>query len=265
MPGPRISSAALDALPPVEIVHGSVNAALGRVAMESIRAAVAACAQGTAAALVTAPLTKAGIHAAGYHEAGQTDFLAALTQTPRHAMMLSCDCMRVVLVTHHQALRSVADAISHDAIFEKILLCHETGRRLRLPHIRIAVAALNPHASEAGAFGDEEQRVIAPAIAAARAQGIDATGPHVPDAVFRSAVHGDYDFVVAMYHDQGLIPLKLLGFESSVNTTLGLPVVRTAPGHGSAYDIAGRNCANPAPMIAAIRMAADLAGVDAGQ
>lgn len=249
---------AMAALPPCAIDYGVVSAALGRVALESVRIGAQMCLAGEAAALVTAPLTKAGIRAAGYHGAGQTDFLAELTQTPRHAMMLSTGALRVLLVTHHQALRSVPDALTTAAIFEKIELADELGRRLRLAQVRIAVAALNPHAGEQGMFGDEEARIIAPAIAAARARGLAASGPYPPDTIFRRAAQGDFEFVITLYHDQGLIALKMIGLHDCVNTTVGLPLVRTAPGHGTAYDIAGRGVADASAMVAAIEMAAQL-------
>ncbi len=256
---PVCTPPALAALPPCAIDYGVVSAGLGRVALECVRVGAQLCLAGGTAALVTAPLTKAGIQAAGYPVAGQTDFLADLTHTPRHAMMLSTGALRVLLVTHHQSLRSVPDALTAAAIVEKIALADEAGRRLRLPHVRIAVAALNPHAGEQGMFGDEEARIIAPAIAAARARGLAASGPFPPDTVFRRAAQGEFEFVVALYHDQGLIALKMNGLHDCVNTTVGLPLVRTAPGHGTAYDIAGRGAADAGAMVAAIDMAAHLA------
>jgi len=255
---PVCTPAALAALSPCAITYGMVSAELGRVALESVRIGAQMCLAGDATALVTAPLTKAGLHAAGYQVAGQTDFLAELTHTPRHAMMLSTGALRVLLVTHHQSLRSVPNALTTAAILEKIELAAETGRRLRLAPVRIAVAALNPHAGEEGMFGDEEERIIAPAIAAACARGLAASGPYAPDTIFRRAAHGDFEFVVALYHDQGLIALKMMGLHDCVNTTVGLPLVRTAPGHGTAYDIAGRGVAHAGAMVAAIDLAAQL-------
>ena len=250
---------ALDDIIPERIAYGQLSPLWGRVAMECVRAAAEACLAGAAAAMVTAPLTKAGIHAAGYNYQGHTDFIAGVTRAPRHAMMLSSGPLRVLLVTVHQSLRSVPDALSASAILDTIELAHETGRRLRIAQPRIAVCALNPHAGEAGAFGTEEEHIIAPAIRAAQQRHLNASGPHPADTIFAAAVRGRYDFVVAMYHDQGLIPVKLFGFEQGVNTTVGLPIVRTSPDHGTAYDIAGANSADPSSMIAAIRMAAGLA------
>jgi 4-hydroxythreonine-4-phosphate dehydrogenase len=255
---PVCTPAALAAFAPCGIEYGVVSAALGRVALECVRVGAQMCLAGEAAALVTAPLSKAGLHAAGYTVAGQTDFLAEVTTTARHAMMLSADALRVLLVTHHQSLRSVPDALTSAAILEKIELADEVGRRLRLPQVRIAVAGLNPHAGEGGLFGDEEARVIAPAIAAARARGVTASGPYAPDTIFGRAARGAFEFVIAMYHDQGLIAVKLHGVQRCVNTTVGLPIVRTSPGHGTAYDIAGRGVADAGAMIAAIDMAAQL-------
>ncbi len=255
---PVCTPPALAALPPCGITYGVMSAELGRVALESVRVGAQMCLAGDAAALVTAPLTKAGIRAAGYQDAGQTDFLAELTRTPRHAMMLSSGALRVLLATHHQSLRSVPDALTTAAILEKIELADELGRRIRLAQVRIAVAALNPHAGEQGMFGDEEARIIAPAIATARARGLAASGPYPPDTIFRRALHGDFEFVIALYHDQGLIALKMIGLHDCVNTTVGLPLVRTAPGHGTAYDLAGRGVADAGAMVAAIAMAAQL-------
>jgi 4-hydroxythreonine-4-phosphate dehydrogenase len=165
-------------------------------------------------------------------------------------MMLANDELRVVLVTIHQSLRSAIDAVTFDAVLETLRIAHGA-----LPDSRIAVAGLNPHAGEQGLFGSEEQTVIAPAIAAARGEGIDAHGPFAPDTVFMRARRGEFDLVVAMTHDHGLIPVKYLGVEQGVNVTLGLPFVRTSPDHGTAFDIAGRGVADPSSLEAAIRWA----------
>jgi 4-hydroxythreonine-4-phosphate dehydrogenase len=165
-------------------------------------------------------------------------------------MMLANDELRVVLVTIHQSLRSAIDALDFDAVLSTIRIAHAAGAGRR-----IAVAGLNPHAGEDGLFGDEEQRFIAPAVAAARALGIDAQGPFAPDTVFMRARRGEFDLVVAMTHDHGLIPVKYLGVEQGVNVTLGLPFVRTSPDHGTAFDIAGRGTADPSSLEAAIRWA----------
>jgi 4-hydroxythreonine-4-phosphate dehydrogenase len=165
-------------------------------------------------------------------------------------MMLANEELRVVLVTIHQSLRSAIDAVTYDAVLETLRIVQRSGVGRR-----IAVAGLNPHAGEDGLFGDEERRVIAPAIAAARAEGIEATGPFAPDTVFMRARRGEFDVVVAMTHDHGLIPVKYLGVEEGVNVTLGLPFVRTSPDHGTAFDIAGRGVADPSSLEAAIKWA----------
>jgi 4-hydroxythreonine-4-phosphate dehydrogenase len=179
-------------------------------------------------------------------------------------MMLANDQLRVVLVTIHVSLRRAIDALSIEGIAETIAITHAAGRRFGMAAPRIAVAGLNPHAGEGGLFGDEEIRLIAPAIAQARAAGIDARGPYAPDTVFMRARDaadkpGEFDFVVAMTHDHGLIPVKYLGVEQGVNVTLGLPFVRTSPDHGTAFDIAGRGVADPASLLAAAAMARRLA------
>jgi 4-hydroxythreonine-4-phosphate dehydrogenase len=169
-------------------------------------------------------------------------------------MMLANDELRVVLVTIHQSLKSAIDAVTFDAVLGTLRIAHESGQGPR-----IAVAGLNPHAGEDGLFGDEEQRIIAPAIAAARAEGIDARGPFAPDTVFMRARRGEFDLVVAMTHDHGLIPVKYLGVEQGVNVTLGLPFVRTSPDHGTAFDIAGRGVADASSLQAALRWARNAA------
>jgi 4-hydroxythreonine-4-phosphate dehydrogenase len=175
-------------------------------------------------------------------------------------MMLANDELRVVLVTIHLSLRRAIDAVTYDAVLSTIRIAHGAAAAWGQAHPRIAVAGLNPHAGEAGLFGSEEQTIIAPAIAAARAEGIDAHGPFAPDTVFMRARRGEFDLVVAMTHDHGLIPVKYLGVEQGVNVTLGLPFVRTSPDHGTAFDIAGRGLADPASLRAAMAMARRLAG-----
>jgi 4-hydroxythreonine-4-phosphate dehydrogenase len=170
-------------------------------------------------------------------------------------MMLSTGNLRVLLVTHHQSILSVPDSLTIEKITEKIELAYECGKKLNIENPRIAVCALNPHAGENCAFGDEEERIISPAIEISHENKINVTGPYPSDTLFYRAAKGEFDFVIAMYHDQGLIPVKLIGFENGVNTTLGLPFVRTSPDHGSAYDIAGKGIANPESMISAIEMA----------
>jgi 4-hydroxythreonine-4-phosphate dehydrogenase len=241
---------------------GSATAA--RAAVAWLQAAAEGCLGGRFAGMVTAPVNKHAIVQAGIPFIGQTEFLTELAGAQRTAMMLlGTDdrgrWLRVALVTTHLALRHVADAITVPKVLQAIELAAEACARLRLPRARIAVCGLNPHAGDGGEFGDEEQRVIAPAIAAARSCGLEVSGPLSADTVFHFAARGDFEVVVAMYHDQGLAPLKLVAFDSGVNWTLGLPFIRTSPDHGTAYDLAGQGRANPASMIAALRLARELA------
>ena len=238
-----------DGLPPAlnQIPWGVVDARAGKAAAVCIEAAVRAVQRGEGSAIVTAPIHKAALAAAGVPYPGHTEMLQALAGGMPVRMMLANDKLRVVLVTIHQSLKSAIDAVTFDAVLGTLLIAHASGKKLR-----IAVAGLNPHAGEDGLFGDEEQKIIAPAIAAARAEGIDAHGPFAPDTVFMRARRGEFDLVVAMTHDHGLIPVKYLGVEHGVNVTLGLPFVRTSPDHGTAFDIAGRGVADPSSLTAAI-------------
>jgi 4-hydroxythreonine-4-phosphate dehydrogenase len=242
---PDALPSALDALP-----WGRVDARAGAAAAACIEAAVRAVQRGAGSAIVTAPIHKAALAAAGVPYPGHTEMLQALAGGAPVRMMLANDELRVVLVTIHQSLRTAIDAVTFDAVLETLRIARAAriGRRL-------AVAGLNPHAGEDGLFGDEEQRVIAPAVAAARAEGIDAHGPFAPDTVFMRARRGEFDCVVAMTHDHGLIPVKYLGVEQGVNVTLGLPFVRTSSDHGTAFDIAGRGVADSSSLIAAITWA----------
>jgi 4-hydroxythreonine-4-phosphate dehydrogenase len=221
--------------------------------------------RGDGLALVTAPLHKEALAAAGVPYPGHTEMLQALVAGPGEPvpavrMMLANDELKVVLVTIHLALRAAIDAVTFDAVLETLRITHDAAARWGQPCPRIAVAGLNPHAGEGGLFGDEEIRVIAPAVVAAQAEGIDARGPYAPDTVFMRARRGEFDIVVAMTHDHGLIPVKYLGVEQGVNVTLGLPFVRTSPDHGTAFDIAGRGSADASSLRAAMRMARRLAG-----
>ena len=216
-------------------------------------------------ALVTAPVNKEAIIRAGRASfVGQTEFLSELAGTNRTAMMLlGADerdrWLRVALATTHVPIRHVADQLSREKIELTIELTAQACQDLGLPRARVGVCGLNPHAGEGGQLGTEEQTIIIPAVNAARDRGIEVTGPLPADTLFHHAFRGDYDAVVAMYHDQGLAPLKMIGFESGVNWTLGLPFIRTSPDHGTAYDIAGQGKANPSSMRAAIRLAKQLA------
>ncbi|KNZ33783.1 MAG: 4-hydroxythreonine-4-phosphate dehydrogenase [Methylibium sp. NZG] len=247
---------------------GHVDARAGAAAAACIGRAVELALGGEVAAIVTAPIHKVALAAAGSPFPGHTEMLQALAargrEPPPVRMMLANDQLRTVLVTIHLSLRQAIDAVSFDAVLQTIRIAHAAAARWGQPGPRIAVAGLNPHAGEGGLFGDEEVRIIGPAIEAARSQGIDASGPFAPDTVFMRARNapdheGEFDIVVAMTHDHGLIPVKYLGVEQGVNVTLGLPFVRTSPDHGTAFDIAGTGRADAASLRAAVRMARQLA------
>jgi 4-hydroxythreonine-4-phosphate dehydrogenase len=257
----RIVVAARSALDPARISFGRPSLP-GSVAMAGyIRSAAADVLSGKAAAIVTCPITKEGLRAAGVPFPGHTEFLAHLCGGGEVVMMLAGERLRVALVTIHIGLRRALELLS-PALIERTVRITDTFFRkyMGTPSPRIAVAGLNPHAGEGGMFGDEETAVIAPAIAAGRAAGIDASGPYPPDTIFYRAYRGEFDVVVAMTHDHGLIPLKLVHFDDGVNVTMGLPIIRTSVDHGTAYDIAGKGTANPASLLAAVRMAAEMAG-----
>ncbi|MEY5029249.1 MAG: 4-hydroxythreonine-4-phosphate dehydrogenase 2 [Pseudomonadota bacterium] len=255
--------------------YGQVHAGAGRLAGEAVLAATRAALKGLARGIVTAPLHKEALHAAGapYDQyPGHTELLQ--DEAARHAgvpraqmpvrMMLANPELRTVLVTIHMSLRKALDAITYAAVLETLRITHEALLPILGRPPRMAVAGVNPHAGEGGLFGDEEQTVLAPAIAQTQAQGMLASGPYAPDTVFMRARNttdhqGEFDVVLAMYHDQGLIPVKYLGVEQGVNVTLGLPLIRTSPDHGTAFDIAGRGLADPSSLQQALRMALQLA------
>ncbi len=244
--------------------------ASAEAAISFLREGARRCLAGQLSALVTAPVNKESIINAGHPTfVGQTELLSDLAGTRDTAMMLlGTDdrgrWLRVALVTTHLPLRKVPDAITRPAILRAVRLAADSCRLLGLPQSRIAVCGLNPHAGEGGHLGHEEIDVIAPALEEARQSGLDVTGPLSADTLFHDAIGGRYDAVVAMYHDQGLAPLKLAAFDTGVNWTLGLPFIRTSPDHGTAHDIAGRGIANPSSMMAAIRLAEQLAGGPGG-
>jgi 4-hydroxythreonine-4-phosphate dehydrogenase len=240
------------------VIPGILNAEAGRAALEAVRAATRLCLDGRASAMVTAPVNKEAITLTGEPFTGHTEFIAALCGARESWMLLASDRLRVVHVTTHVPLRRACD-LDPGRVRRTIGMAHEAGLLLGFDRPRIAVCGLNPHAGEHGLFGDEDARVIAPAVAEARRAGAAAEGPLPADTVFLKAVRGDYDVVVAMYHDQGHIPAKLLGFEHTVNVSLGLPIVRTSVDHGTAFDIAGKGIADPGSMIAALRLAATMA------
>lgn len=249
-----------------EIKPGQPSEAAGRQAGAFIEMALQMCLSNQVDAMVTGPISKLALQQAGYSDTGHTTLLGRLTNTPRPVMMMAGSRLKVVLATVHKAIREVPDLLSTQAIVEVGMIGDESMRRFfGLAHPRIAVAALNPHAGEGGIFGDEEARIIAPAVAELQARGAEASGPHPPDTVFWRAMRGEYDLVLCMYHDQGLIPFKLRHFEDGVNVTLGLPIIRTSPDHGTAYDIAGKGVAKPDSMKAAILLAGHMARNRAAQ
>jgi 4-hydroxythreonine-4-phosphate dehydrogenase len=247
------------------VTPGRPDDATGRAQLAYLTAATDAVLAGEAAALVTAPISKQWIARAGFDFPGHTEYLAARAGVPEFAMMLAGPRLRVTVATTHVALADVPRLLTVDTIASAIWLTAEAvARRFGIAAPRVAVAGLNPHAGEAGRFGDEEERLIRPAINLARTRlaaaglTVEVTGPHVPDAVFRQAAAGEFAAVVAMYHDQGLIPLKLLHFDDGVNVTLGLPFPRTSPDHGTAYDIAGTGRARDDSFLAAFDLARTL-------
>ncbi len=240
--------------------YGRPDHHCGRAMVDYIEFALARCLDGSAAGMVTGPINKEAINAAGCHFPGHTELLAARCNSGPVVMMLAGSRLRVCLVTTHLAYREVPDRLSHEAILTTLRITHAALRRdFALTQPRLGVLALNPHAGENGLFGDEEQRLIAPAVAAARSEGMSVSGPHSADTFFHFAVQGACDAVICMYHDQGLIPLKLLHFDNAVNVTLGLPVIRTSVDHGTAYDLAGTGSAGTGSLRAAIAMAETMA------
>lgn len=253
------------------IALGQISAEAGMIAAQCVQWAASAALAGEIGALVTAPLHKEALAAAGVPFPGHTELLQAraaaflgkpVSEVPVR-MMLANDELRTVLVSIHMSLRQAIEAVTFDNVLQTLRITHQSVSAMLGRAPRIGVAGLNPHAGEGGLFGSEEQNLIAPAIAAARAQGMDVSGPFAPDTVFMRARAkkgelGEFDVVVAMYHDQGLIPVKYLGVDKGVNVTLGLPLVRTSPDHGTAFDIAGTGQADASSLIAAIRMARTL-------
>jgi len=249
---------AIESRPDELPVPGTIHAGWARSAMEYVALGVELAVKKEVSALITGPINKEGIHRAGYKFQGHTDYLAYLTKTENYAMMLVGGDIRVVLVTVHIPLAEVSSRIKKTEIIRKIYLARDAMLGFGIREPRIAVAGLNPHAGEGGAFGREELDIIAPAVEECRGEGLIVNGPLPPDTLFYKMVQGEYDVAVVMYHDQGLIPLKMLAFDRGVNITLGLPFVRTSPDHGTAYDIAGMGVADPHSMIAAIETACRL-------
>ncbi|MBU5635323.1 4-hydroxythreonine-4-phosphate dehydrogenase PdxA [Geomonas sp. Red69] len=249
----------LSTLAPEEMVFGKPGPAGGDACYRYICEAATLCMDGVAAAMATAPINKESLNSAGHRFPGHTELLAELTGGQEVVMMLAGDRLRVTLVTIHEALSRVPELVTFERVLSTIRITHDSLSRWFCKSPRLAVLALNPHCGEGGMFGDEESSIIAPAVAAAREEGIDAVGPLSADTLFHFAAQGGYDAVVCMYHDQGLIPLKLLHFDDGVNVTLGLPIIRTSVDHGTAYDLAGTGKASPASMKAALVMASQMA------
>jgi 4-hydroxythreonine-4-phosphate dehydrogenase len=260
LPEGTIPLLALSHLSEDDLAYGKPTAAAGHSVYRYICTAARLCLDGRVAAMATAPICKEAMHRAGHHYPGHTELLAELCGTSDFVMMLAGDVLRVALVTIHEALKAVPGLISRERVLTTIRVTENGVRRLTgIERPRLAVLALNPHCGEGGMFGSEEQTIIGPAVMAAQAEGIDAVGPLSADTLFYFAQRGEYDGVVAMYHDQGLIPLKMLHFDDGVNITLGLPIIRTSVDHGTAYNLAGTGTASERSMLAAIRMATRMA------
>jgi 4-hydroxythreonine-4-phosphate dehydrogenase len=233
----------------------------GKAMVTYILKAVELATSGQVSAMVTCPISKELMHKAGYQFEGHTELLAHLTGAKDYVMMLAGDRLRVSLVTIHCPLAEVPGRLTKDLIVKTISVTYRSLKRdFGIDKPRVAVAALNPHAGESGLFGNEDKTIVGPAVEAARDSGFPVEGPFPADTIFYHASTGRYDAVVAMYHDQGLIPLKMLHFSDAVNITLGLPIIRTSVDHGTAYDIAGKGVADPSSLIAAIKMAAKTVG-----
>jgi 4-phospho-D-threonate 3-dehydrogenase / 4-phospho-D-erythronate 3-dehydrogenase len=243
-----------------ELKFGYPQAMAGKASFDYVKKAVELALAGEIDAITTAPISKEAMNMAGIRYPGHTEILADMTHSANYAMMFVAGQLRVILVTIHVSLRSAIDLIKKDRVLATIELASESMKRFGFTKPRIVVAGLNPHAGEAGMFGNEDIKEIVPAVEAARNMGIDAVGPLPADTVFYRANRKEFDIVVAMYHDQGCIPIKLLGFETGVNITVGLPIIRTSPDHGTAYDRAERRLGtgNPTSIVEAIKMASIL-------
>lgn len=228
----------------------------GRACVSYIKKAVELALNKEVYAIVTAPISKESLKMAGFKWPGHTEMLAELTSTKDYAMMFYSDKLKLILVTIHTALKNVPDLIKKEKVLKTITLAKKSCDMMGIENPKIAVAGLNPHAGEAGIFGDEEMKEIIPAVNEAQASGISVSGPYPADTLFHKAYNGEFDIIVCMYHDQGLIPLKMIAFDKAVNVTIGLPIIRTSPDHGTAYDIAWKGIANPSSTIEAIKLAA---------
>ena len=248
----------IDVGPLEDFQKGKPTKTGGRACSSYIRKAVELAAEKRVDAIVTAPISKEALKLAGLPWPGHTEMLAELADKKDYAMMLVGGIIRVILVTIHTSLRSVPDLITKEAVLKTIRLAKKACDMMAISNPKIAVAGLNPHAGEAGMFGDEEIKHISPAVEDALKEGLPVDGPFSPDILFHKAYCGEIDIIVSMYHDQGLIPLKMIAFDEGVNVTVGLPFIRTSPDHGTAYDIAWKGKANPSSMIEAIKLASRL-------
>ena len=254
-----ISVVPVSSLNPDQTIYGKPDTETGTAMAEYIKKAICCAMAGEIDAIVTAPISKKSLQDSGNDFPGHTEMLAHLTGTKEVVMMLAGSTLRVVLVTIHCALSEVASSLNPDRILRTITITNQNLKNyFQVKKPRIAVASLNPHAGENGLFGSEEKDIILPAINRAKDMGVNASGPYPSDTLFHSASKGNFDAVVCMYHDQGLIPLKLLHFEDGVNITLGLPIIRTSVDHGTAYDIAGQGIADPSSLISAVKTAVEM-------
>src|SRR5919106_1021434 len=247
---------------PGDLPFGELDARAGDAAFRYVERATELASAGRVGAIATAPLNKEAMHLAGHRYPGHTELLAELTGTTDYAMMLVTDELRVIHVSTHVSLEEAIRRVRRERELTVIRLAHRSLKLLGIERPRVAVAGLNPHAGESGLFGTQDRDAIAPAVEAARAEGIDASGPWPPDTVFMQARQGRFDIVVVQYHDQGHIPIKLMGFDTGVNVTVGLPFFRTSVDHGTAFDIAGTGKADPRSLRAAIDLARRLAGAE---
>lgn len=244
---------------PDDLPFGELDARAGAAAFEYVERAIELASGGKVAAISTAPLNKEAMHLGGYRYPGHTEILAELTGTQDYAMMLVTPELKVIHISTHVALREAVERATEERELAVIRLAHESLLKLGVEHPRIAVAGLNPHAGEHGLFGNEDAERIEPAVERAKEDGIDASGPHAPDTVMMRARRGEFDIVVVQYHDQGHIPIKLMGFDTGVNVTVGLPFFRTSVDHGTAFDIAGTGKADHRSLRAALDLARELA------
>ena len=254
-----------DAASGVNVRAGETSAAAGRAAYDTIVRAVDAAKRGDVDAIATAPVNKLAFAKAGLEWKGHTDLLAHLCGTTRVAMMFHAPQLKVVLITVHVPLKDVSSQLTPGLVDQTIALTVDAMDLFGTPRPRLALAGLNPHAGENGVIGDEDDRVLAPAVRRAQENGVAISGPIPGDTVFVRASRGEFDCVIACYHDQGLIPVKLLAFGTAVNVTIGLPIIRTSVDHGTAFDIAGQGVADPGSMIAAVKLAAEMAGLRAAR